>query len=575
MGANCRAVVYGRVADRLTGKPVARATVRTLLYNGEILCDVTTRTNGTGRYRHTMSWAAGSRAVLMQEIWAEGFAYIGGAVRGKPQTAQKILKDKERHELSSQLTEGFDLVVTVRDPRGRPLSGCPVAAGDFYKGYDDIPLTTGTSRLPGGDACAVTDVHGQIVLRGLNAWISDEFHSTLRVRHARYLDHIQDHLQLLPRRDHRAALTVTLRPGQTLRGRITDAKTGRAVAGACVELSAVSGAVRLVCCGSEGKRTTTDAAGRYVISGLSPGLHHISVYHPRYPMHYSKKKVGPGAPPGDMKLRCGPVISGRVTDAAGNPVPGAMVEASYEPINPGGFNRLAANEKGEYLLAMRAARGRLHIHSYGRGPDQDRIYGYCTAPARSQTVDFNEKEMIPLECQAVHGSTGRPVRQKALCRCGVMPPAIVPLGGFYGGQDDGRIRLTLPPHGVFTIALSEARDFYNSHFFGRTRVTMSGRRKSRPIVVRVKPAQKLLIQVLDRRSGKPVTNAWVETRPLAMQWNICDRRATGSDGAYCIGRFPPFGARVRITAEGYRPLNRNVSSRVIAAGTVLVRLVRA
>ncbi|HEU4396191.1 MAG TPA: carboxypeptidase regulatory-like domain-containing protein, partial [Planctomycetota bacterium] len=123
--------------------------------------------------------------------------------------------------------------------------------------------------------------------------------------------------------------TVLLRRGEDLRGRVLDA-LGRPAGGATVELF-------LGCGHSPAVRTTVTAPdGRFTLPCVPPGEGTLWILTPAGAANYVN--LGPsyafGERPTDFVLAPGATATGRVIDAAGDPIPGAVVRSWQEQRGP-------------------------------------------------------------------------------------------------------------------------------------------------------------------------------------------------------------------------------------------------
>lgn len=115
---------------------------------------------------------------------------------------------------------------------------------------------------------------------------------------------------------------IVLRRGATASGRITGAD-GRPVAGAGVEL------VRSSAPREPGPRATTGPDGRFIVSGISPGVYVLRTAHPKHPRLEQK---GVEIPEGNPKVDLGGFalskpqkVEGQVVDQEGRPLAGVRI----------------------------------------------------------------------------------------------------------------------------------------------------------------------------------------------------------------------------------------------------------
>lgn len=153
-------------------------------------------------------------------------------------------------------------------------------------------------------------------------------------------------------------------PGAVVAGIVLDAATNQPLKKAWVALEAVGGTARRA-----GVMTVlTQADGRFAFQGVAPGQYRLQAGHtgyvtrgwgqPRGPDAVSLLRVGPDTQLTDLVLRLVPagVISGRVSDEEGEPMPWVVVQALRPIYSLDGVRRLVVagqtvtNDLGEYRL---------------------------------------------------------------------------------------------------------------------------------------------------------------------------------------------------------------------------------
>jgi len=114
-------------------------------------------------------------------------------------------------------------------------------------------------------------------------------------------------------------LTIALAPTATLDGRVVDAADGKALAG-----------IRIVARGEGGEFLARSGAdGRYSIRGLSPRSYRLSAEDDRFVPWSRTVRVAAGqGETQDVPLTRGATLVGRVQDAEGRPIEGALVQVS-------------------------------------------------------------------------------------------------------------------------------------------------------------------------------------------------------------------------------------------------------
>lgn len=133
--------------------------------------------------------------------------------------------------------------------------------------------------------------------------------------------------------------------GATMRGRITDAVTGKPIAGAVLGVG-----------WTFDKPVTTDADGRYELRGLGgPFGNNLFVQKAGYTeLQIDRPKQKEGELTCDVQLKRGSTVVGRVVDAAGNPAAGCYVAVV-------GINHDGTRQETDWLSARTDAEGRYTI----------------------------------------------------------------------------------------------------------------------------------------------------------------------------------------------------------------------
>ncbi|MFI5165856.1 MAG: carboxypeptidase regulatory-like domain-containing protein, partial [Thermoanaerobaculales bacterium] len=134
---------------------------------------------------------------------------------------------------------------------------------------------------------------------------------------------------------------VRLTKGTALKGRVSDATTGAAVANATVSLAAGAGppGPAAVLAAFTGGDVTTDASGQFEVDGVAPGKQTLHVTHPDYADATQAVEVKNDGASVEVRMIAGGAISGVVAADTGQPVPSATVALSQE--GSAGFGLLA------------------------------------------------------------------------------------------------------------------------------------------------------------------------------------------------------------------------------------------
>jgi beta-lactamase regulating signal transducer with metallopeptidase domain/protocatechuate 3,4-dioxygenase beta subunit len=220
------------------------------------------------------------------------------------------------------LSVGASVSGTVSGDDGKPVSGATVDA------ECDIPCST---RVAG----ARTDGQGRYALLGLE---SNDYH--VLVRHPAFAPAVAS---AAPKLGILTPLDVRLEKGVRVVGRLVGADE-RAVRGRVVlqALDGVEAPSRL----NEQMRAVAGADGRFALAGLPRGVHTLAVFPVGYAAARAEVSISGREPVvdiGDVRLETGLIVRGRVHDASGGPVKGAVVRAS----GTGPSERRGASGSGE------------------------------------------------------------------------------------------------------------------------------------------------------------------------------------------------------------------------------------
>jgi|GEM_PF-6274524 len=180
-----------------------------------------------------------------------------------------------------------------------------------------------------------------------------------------------------------------------LEGTVVDALTGQPVKGAFVQVRAIPFRAGW----PETSTAVTDAAGKFRIENLLPGRVGVSARHDRYPPimeHPPKTEDAFTLAAGEnkdyrYKLQPGAIVSGRVVDEDGEPMPHAYVEAVVEGGDPERARPLgqsSTNDRGEFRIGnLPAGRYRLRARS-PRQPLRNRPFAPREADANAVSLTY-------------------------------------------------------------------------------------------------------------------------------------------------------------------------------------------
>lgn len=316
----------GRIRDA-AGAPVPDATVHV---DGEDVEPRVIAARADGTFA-VPDLAPGSYAVVAS---APGF--IGTAVAAVAVAAGATAR------VDLTLTAGGNVVSgTVTDAGGGPVEGALVSAAPRVEVRSEGPRRVAAAALTDRDGrYKLTLAAGSYTLAGQRA------------------DYLGDHVAI---EVAGVDLTVDLRlvPGGTVEGVVKDVATGAVVAGAVVDaqsepLGWLAGRGRV-------RSATTDATGRFSLTGLPPGVLRLRARvdadgrQSREPLQVSLA-IGEQAPDVELWIEAAPYLAGRVVDDAGQPIADAQVtvmaasDADSTATDADGRFRVLGVEPGSYRL---------------------------------------------------------------------------------------------------------------------------------------------------------------------------------------------------------------------------------
>jgi hypothetical protein len=109
---------------------------------------------------------------------------------------------------------------------------------------------------------------------------------------------------------------------------VTDAQMGRPVPGVSITATSATGAGPG---GFQGIMASSDADGRFELTGLAPGTYRLQAQHPDYAEASQIVDMQQAAGSTEIRLSAGGALAGVVVSESGGPVPGANVT-----LQPGG-----------------------------------------------------------------------------------------------------------------------------------------------------------------------------------------------------------------------------------------------
>jgi hypothetical protein len=300
---------------------------------------------------------------------------------------------------------------TVTNPSGEPVEAVEVTAH-------------GNSAYALQSSSATTDADGEYSIDGLSAGgYTVEFQPGGEASPKRV------EVELFDGDDRRIDVSISV--GARISGRVTD-QAGEPVVGACA--SARRGAV-----------STTDSAGRYVIKQVTPGVERVQfqacrggnfhgAYSPEFSIAEGEIRTGE-----DIVLRPAAGISGRVTDAAGQPLHMICVTAGPHsmPTAPTPFFSASdyTGEDGTYRLEGLGA-GRYDVNFHDCGPTPELIPQF----RRIELADGQELSGVDVALSAGGRITGRVVDYAGTPMANV---CVTPIASWAFGADSPDARKAL------------------------------------------------------------------------------------------------------------------------------------
>jgi len=153
----------------------------------------------------------------------------------------------------------------------------------------------------------------------------------------------------------------------TIEGQAFDASTGEPLRKASISMNPMRVSAAMAGAGPRSYGATTDATGRFSVSGIEPGLYRLNAAHTGFlnAQYNSRRPDGPGTPLElargqkmtgvDFRLMPHGVISGRILDEDGDPLQNVQIQLLRMTYNRGRkqlqqYNGSNSNDLGEYRI---------------------------------------------------------------------------------------------------------------------------------------------------------------------------------------------------------------------------------
>src|ERR1039458_3767543 len=154
----------------------------------------------------------------------------------------------------------------------------------------------------------------------------------------------------------------------TVEGQVFDASTGQPLRKASISMSPMRVSAAMAAAGPRSYGATTDATGKFSVSGLEPGQYRVNATHTGFliAQYNARRPNGPGAPLElargqkttgvDFRLTPHGIIAGHMLDEDGDPLQGVQIQLMRMTYNRGRkqlqqYNGSNSNDLGEYRIS--------------------------------------------------------------------------------------------------------------------------------------------------------------------------------------------------------------------------------
>ena len=241
-------------------------------------------------------------------------------------------------------------------------------------------------------------------------------------------------------------IEVRVSPESLLKGRVTDAKSGRGVPEARVSVVGETGGPPSSGGGSS-EALVTDIDGRFEVEGLAPGKLKVSVEHADYTERTESVELKEGGSSVEIALSRGSSLGGVVLSETGQPMAGADVALEGANAPAGGFG------SGDSAATDASGRFRFDHLSPGRYTLRASVPAQTTEPVEAVLVAGDSKDDVLLVLAGgatIHGVVSG---LSELLRAAVSVSSSGPREYWASARTgaDGRFELTGAPTGTISL----------------------------------------------------------------------------------------------------------------------------
>jgi protocatechuate 3,4-dioxygenase beta subunit len=344
---------------------------------------------------------------------------------------------------------------------------------------------------------------------------------------------------------------IRVSPGSVLKGRVTDAKTGRGIPEASVGVAAEAGGQSFPGFDPSGG-LVTDVDGRFEAEGLAPGKVKVSVEHADYTERTENVELKEGGSSVEVALSHGSSLGGVVLSETRQPTPGA--EVSLEGANtPGrGFGG------GESAVTDASGHFRFDHLSPGRYSLRASVPGQTTEPVEAVLVAGEAKDDVALVLAGgatIRGAvSGLPDAQRAGVSLNASGPREYWASARTGA--DGRFELAGAPVGTISLRATAGDFLAGSTRSASGSVTISEGQKEAEAEIVFEGTGALSGRVA--RGGSPVAEARVFVSGKRGGSSASGR--SDESGSYRIEGLTPgdYTVNVQAASGGGRPVSKEI-----------------